>query len=285
MKKTIITLAMCMVAVFGMAQETKSFEGEILFETFENYSDYILRMSNSIYFNGVHKMRLIVKGDKMHLIDETTKCHAIADNSVPSYVHFCELTKTGMDYGKNIDAMRVLTSDKEINCGGALAPLTNYTFAKTDTEKNILNKKCFLYAGNINREMGGIEQKYEVKSYVSDIPAPNGYKWNLYGLETPGIALKYSYKYDGGHVSVMNVGELSIYVEADVTEIIPREVNDNEFDIPADYKISKGAKNAFALMKYMSSVKKQLVKLGIKGEDNAQKTTGVHYKTNDEWDF
>ena len=28
-------------------------------------------MPNSIYFDGVHKIRIIVKGDKMHLIDET----------------------------------------------------------------------------------------------------------------------------------------------------------------------------------------------------------------------
>ncbi len=282
MKKAFIILAMCMLTIFGMAQE-KNFEGEILFETFENYSDYIQKMPFSIYFNGVHKMRLIVKGDKMHLINETTKCHVIADNSVPSYVHFCDLTKTGMDYDKDIVvAMRALTSDKEINFVGIPALLTNYTFAKTDTEKSILGRKCFLYAGNINRKMAGTEVKYEIKSYISDIPAPNGYKMYLNGLETPGIALKYSYKYDGGHLSLMNVGELSSYVEADITEIIPREVNDNEFDIPADYKILK---KDVALIKYINSVRKQLVKLGVKGEDNDKKTTGVHYKTNDEWDF
>ena len=65
------------------AQSNEKFEGEITFETYENYSDYLLRMGNSISFNGVHKMRLILKGDKMHLIDEPTKCHIIADNSVP----------------------------------------------------------------------------------------------------------------------------------------------------------------------------------------------------------
>lgn len=61
------------------AQSTEVFEGEIELETFENYSDYIKKMPNSIYFDGVHKIRIIVKGDKMHLIDETTKCHTIAD--------------------------------------------------------------------------------------------------------------------------------------------------------------------------------------------------------------
>lgn len=64
------------------AQSNETFEGEITFETYENYSDIFKKMSNSIYFDGVHKQRLIMKGNRMHLIDETTKCHIVADNNV-----------------------------------------------------------------------------------------------------------------------------------------------------------------------------------------------------------
>ena len=78
---------------------------------------------------------------------------------------------------------------------------------------------------------------------------------------------------------------MNIYYESDVTSITPRKVEDSEFVIPSDYKISKGAKNAFALMKYFKGIKKQLVQHEIKGESNDKKTTGVHYKTNGEWDF
>lgn len=285
------------------AQENNApFEGEILFETYENYSDYIKRMANSIYFDGVHKIRLIMKGPKMHLIDETTQCHIIADADIAmpaskgeatkaqlsegnGYVHFCDLTKTGMDFTKVISMMCVLTPWPLVYADGSKGPVTAYTFAKTDTKKTILDKSCDLYEGDINHNAGGMEQKYSVKAYVSDIPAPAGYNWSLYGLQIPGIAMKWIQKYDGGHVSIMSVGELSYYIEADVTEIKPRAVSDDEFTIPADYKISKGASNAFALLKYFKGVKKQLEKLGIKGGDNSQKSTGVHYKTNDEWDF
>ena len=286
----LLRIVLCMVMLLTgtfiqiKAQSNEKFEGEITFETYENYSDYILRMGNSIYFNGVHKMRLILKGDKMHLIDETTKCHVVVDNSVPSYVHFCDLTKTGMDFEKNIGAMQLL-SKGSIEVSGQAAPITSYTFAATDTKRNVMDRECTLDQGDINRNMGGMEQKYSVKAYISDIIAPEGYKWHLFCLDTPGIALKYSYKYDGGHISIANVGELSIYYEADVTNITRRNVADEEFNIPNDYKISKGAKNAFALMKYYKGIKKQLEKLGIKGESNDKKTTGVHYKTDDEWNF
>ena len=291
-----------MLGLVCKAQGGAPFEGEIVYETYENYSDYLKKMPNSIYFDGVHKIRLIVKGTKMHMIDETTQCHIIADDAAPvvsnkrgkkqesnetaaSYVHFCDLTKTGMDFGKNIDMMRVLVNRDLDYPGGQKAKLKTNTFAKTETKKTILDKSCQLYEGRFVREMGGMDQTYDLKAYVSDIPAPSGYLWNLWGLDVPGIALKWIQKYDGGHVSVMSVGELSFYIEADVTEIKPRPVSDDEFTIPADYKISTGAKNAFALLKYYGAVKKQLVAKGIKGGDNSQKKSGVHYKTNDEWDF
>lgn len=308
MKKLLFVTCLSMLAATSPAQNVP-FEGEIVYETYENYSDYIKKMANSIYFDGVHKIRLILKGDKMHMIDETTQCHVIAtaDNASQtesnsnargraknakeqggaSYVHFCDLTKTGMDFGKNIDMMRVLKNgDLVYPNGGGTAKLTTNTFAKTETKKNILENECTLYEGRMIRKMGGMDQTYDLKTYVSSsLTAPAGYSWNLYGLDIPGIALKWIQKYDGGHVSVMNVGELSYYIEADVVEVKPRTVGDDEFTIPADYKISTGAKNAFALMKYYSGVRKQLEKLGIKGGDKSQKQTGVHYKTNDEWDF
>ena len=90
MKKLFLSVMLLALAVAGKAQETP-FEGEIVYETYENYSDYILKMPNSIYFNGVHKVRLILKGDWMHMIDETTGCHIIVNNAAVNigvYVSF-----------------------------------------------------------------------------------------------------------------------------------------------------------------------------------------------------
>ena len=302
MNKMVLCAVMFVMSIFAAtAQDKVPFEGEILYETFENYSDYIKRMSNSIYFDGVHKMRLILKGSKMHLIDETTQCHIIANADIAepisrgeatknqtseggAYIHFCDMTKTGFDFSKLLSMMCMLTSGPLLYPDGSKGKVTAYTFGKTDTQKNIMDNNCTLYQGDINHNAGGMEQKYSVKAYVSDIVAPAGYPWSLYGLEIPGIALKWTQKYDGGHVSIMSVGELSSYIEADVTEIKPRTVSDDEFTIPTDYKISKGA-NAFALLKYFKGIRKQLEAAGIKGGDKSNKTTGVHFKTDDEWDF
>lgn len=290
------------------------FEGEIYYETYENYSDYILKMPNSIYFNGVHKVRLIIKGGWMHMIDETTGCHIIVNdaaaksimakldtkekfsfatlsesrsNNSYSYVHFCDHTKTGLDLSDAPGTQYILGPYSISYADGQKAPISSYSFAKTEEAKEVLGQNCPLYAGKIVRSMGGMEQTYDVKAWVSeDLAASEGYKWNLYGLDIPGIALKWVMKYDGGHISFANVGELSYYIEADVVKITPRQVADEEFNIPGGYSIKPGgSSDAFKMMAYYKSVKKELEKRGIKGGENNQKTTGVHYKTDGEWDF
>ena len=148
-----------------------------------------------------------------------------------------------------------------------------------------MDNECVLYQGDVKRKISGMEIKYELKAYLSDIKAPAGYKWLMYCLEIPGIALKYSCKYDGGHISAKNIGEMSYYYEFDVTSITPRKVADVEFSLPKDYKISNVSKKPLSLMDFYKGVNKRLEKLGVKGDSSDNKRKGVHYKTDGEWEF
>lgn len=281
--RRILFLVFIVIPLAAAAQKTMPFEGEIVYETYENYSDYMLRMANSIMFNGVHKVHVTVKGSKIHQYDETTGCHVIGDDDTKTFVHFCDHTKSGMDYSKNIESQLMLLP-RDITYNNFTSVIKEYTFTKTDTLKTILGYDCHLYSGTILRDMT-IDQTYYLWAYVSDsIPAPVSYNYHIWGLDIPNVALKWIMKYDGGHVG-MGVGELSLYIEADVIDINPRSVSDDEFTIPSDYKISQGSANAFALVKYYGKIKKQLERLGIKGGNQSEKTTGVHYKTEGEWDF
>ncbi len=322
------------------AQEQKPFEGEILFETFEQYSDVIKKNPVSVYFDGVHKVRLILKGNKMHLIDETTKCHILVmDADVvekasqqalvreKTYIQFCDLTKSGYDFAKQPHGAYGMLTQWNLSgpngIGGIVTwPVTEYSFKPTTTQEVIQGHNCTLYEGNINRFTGDIDYKYSVQAYVTDIPAPKSYPLALNGLQLPNIAMKWIQKLDGGHMG-LGVGEQSYYIETTVTQIIPREVSDDEFTIPSGYKISTGA---FAAIKYYAGVRKQLKELGLKGKEKESKNSSekdgkknskqdskkngkkgskkgsktdgkndgkneeetkndVHYKTDDSWDF
>lgn len=278
-----IVIALCSFVQQASAQSAP-FEGEIVYETYENYSDYLLKMANSIYFNGVHKMRMIMKGSKMHVIDETTGVHIVADADAKSFIHFFESTKTGINFSNNIESQLVLIN-RDINYSHTVGKLKQYGYADQNKKSELLGHTCSLFEGRIVRVMGGMDQTYDVKTLTADdIVAPAAMPYNLFGLEVKNLPLKWIYKYDGGHVG-FGVGELSIYYEADVVEVKPREVADDEFTVPADYKISTKSMNALSLMKYYGGVRKEMEKKGIKGADNSQKTTGVHYKTDGEWGF
>lgn len=292
MKKILLPLVcflFCLTS--GNAQEEKLFEGEIVYETFEHYSDALKNQFNFSFSDGVHKIRLITKGSKMHMIDETTHIHAIADDAGPSYTEYCEWTKKGFVRRKDLIDAQCMLSPRDMQMkivNNVLTfPLLSNTFSQKTITKTILDIPCTLYEGDICRNVGN-DQTYSIKAYVSNLAAPAGYKYNLYGLEIPGIALQWRMKFDIGHVKgvvgFVKGGEHSMYIEADVTEIKPRKVDDKEFEIPSDYNIID-ASNGFAVLKYQSEVKKQLKKQGIIGGNNHDKATGVHYKTDEEWEF
>ncbi len=312
MKRFRLWIACVAVILWGgasvNAQEQKPFEGEIVYETFENYSDMLKKNGGgaSVYFDGAHKMRLILKGSKMHLIDETTKCHVIVDADVldallngegkkkewfDGYVHFCDLTKTGYDFTKDGSSYLFLAPGAIKNGYGVTTPAaSDYKYVETSEKEDILGKECIKYKGQLSRNYSGMQYKYGVYASVSDIPAPKVYPWAVYGLQTSNILMKWAFKLDGGQISKaltlgMAGGEISLYIEAEVTEIIPREVSDEEFVIPADYKIIKKKSTlggALGMLKYYRGINKELKKRGIKG---GERSSDAKYKTEESWDF
>lgn len=262
--------------------EIGCFEGEIIYETFENYSEWIRKMANSVYVDGVHKMRLLVKGNKMHLIDETTKCHILVNDS---YTHYCDITGTGFSM-EHYDFLLV-AAPRTLDYGyGQKAELTMNTFTMTDQKDSLIGRECTLWKGDVVHNMGGKLQTYSCHAYCSDIKAPSAYTVHLYGMPLKTIATKWIIKYDGGHESTMNVGELSFYMEGDITSINSRPVSDDEFELPESYKIKKGSlRTTMAMLDYYKGVKKALENAGIKGDSINAKSTGVHFKSQEEWDF
>ena len=176
---------------------------------------------------------------------------------------------------------------------------------KKPVQKVILGHNCSLYEGTITTttysEHEALGEKHEIvinqtqaiKAYVAeDMVAPEAMKKLIPGFEVDGMVLQWRIKsiigaegdHDSGH-----------YAEFDVTELIPRQVEDIEFDIPKGIQtikmdipdevngvgdVENMLKFAAELEKYMKELEKRKV-----GAENSMKTTGVHYKTEGEWDF
>lgn len=256
------------------------FEGEIEYETFENYSDLLKETPGSIYFDGVHKIRLIVKGDKVHKIDETTKCHSIYDSV--GYTDFCDFTKSGIivkEYSTKFDGK-----------------ISKNTFAKTETTETKNNVQCQLYEGDVELSMMMLKASSHIKFYASEYIVPTRFidKTNFVSLNTPDrLPMNWEIKLDGGNLNVPSGtikiplgnkmpkgGEISSYFEGNVVKITPRTVLDSEFDIPKDYKMTN--MRPMKAVSYNKSIMKKLKELGIKGGTESK---DVHFKNEGEWDF
>lgn len=265
------------------------FEGEILYETYERYSDKVMEQQGSVYVNGVHKYKLIVKGSKMHCVDLTTKYHNIYDASQPQMIFYSEHTNSGVDISHPIMFNQIWLlkpGSIHVTIAGTTAysaELTSNTFAPTTTTKTILGQECTLNKGQIVRKDNSSQTlTYDVQAYTANnILAPSGYSYNVYGLNIQNIALKWIMN----NVIVSPHGELQTYIEADVTQITPRTVDDSEFDIPSNVTIAvfKNALSSRALMNVYKSIRNIYLNNGIAGGDISEKTTGVHIYDNDEW--
>ena len=292
------------VSVFAFAQEP--FEGEIVYQTYENYPRELLNLDTTCEFNGVHRYRAIMKDCRMHIIDETTGIHQLYDDDRKTYFHYCEHTKVCLDdsYGK-YQGIMFSDNNRTIDNGGFVSTVNiSSNFAKTDDTKILLGHNCVLYQGNIDVKNSSdafdMTVSHNIKAYFADdIVAPKSYKFITNGLDSPNIALSLAWKSGGLHLD--KVGEGSTYIEMTVLEIKPYKVSDDEFSIPSGYKMIKYEKNEFnskslkqmkaqiknmnLYLNYYKDIKKKLEELGIINGDRREINSSVNYKTEGEWDF
>lgn len=281
------------------AQE-KPFEGEIVTESFlQTMGD---QQVGDMLGNGVHLEQTKVKGCKIHSIDMVGDIHTISDVCSESFVRFIPAINLGMDYS---DIMK--KSDKPI--------VKNNTVSKKSERKMILGHDCVLYEGKIvlayisefevMGEKSTIEvvNTEEIKCYVAeDIIAPKAMNMLIPGFECKGMPLQWRIKTVIGTGDSQDSGS---YSEYDVTQITPCQISDKEFGNPIGIEILKmdysnlmsGMTTTDDLSNILNSLektKKEGNKLELwnkefakrkVGAESSRKTTGVHYKTEGEWDF
>lgn len=285
MKKTLaFALALLLSQAVNITAQDSStpFEGEIHLTSFANYCDYINKSGLVAGGNGIHRQKLVLKGDKGKLIDETTGIITIWDIPAGQYVTFIDDLKKGLSYEKNIDAILVLAPRDTRIYDKFDQKLTSNTIADTGEKQEINGHACNEIKGTVVREQGGMQSKYGIKAYYDpSIIMPPALIGATYGLEIPGMPMKWSHSYDGGHVPM--AGELSYFMEVTVDEIIPRAVNDNEFTVPA-YKMTKTS-NPMSMMGYLKNANKHATKKIEEDKKAGNQDAYSSFKTTDEWDY
>lgn len=68
MKKLTALFIFLLTALLGSAQN-KYFEGELVYNNFENHSKIVLKLSKGMAYNGKRTVRVLMKGSVVHVAD------------------------------------------------------------------------------------------------------------------------------------------------------------------------------------------------------------------------
>ena len=305
MKKLFLLWLWCMTGSTMINAQNNPFEGEIVYECFEQHPDlgWKPKKKTPNPNNGVHRYKCLMKGSKIHVIDETTGVHRIMDTETEQNVHFIPTAKMGIDYEK------AAGTEHDYGMYPFGANPTGNTYKKKESTQTILNHPCTLYEGHIKGENfkrytvpifnqvitidATTTIKGNVKAYESNnIIAPTCCKALFQGVDVKNVPLKLILKIDKAttNSSSSQVVSQSTYLEFDAVQVTPRIIDDNEFEVPFTYDIFAEKLN----WEYFSSSNMKALKRfrkfsdefeKHKAADDSQKSTGVHYRTGEEWNF
>lgn len=269
-------LLMGSIATFAQ----KQFEGEINYRNFENYSKPVRKFSKGMAYNGARNVKVLIKGNKMHIIDESMHLNTLLLPDEDRVIIYNDLLKRGLQcsYG-NYTTTYMSTYSPKPNVVGQTK---DYKVEITGKKNTLLGHVCGNYKGTVTAKTSAsspavttVDVWYSTEYEVNPI-----YNFYLYGIESPGIAMKWTIDQ---HSKVPLFGTFDSFIASEVKSITQREVDDSEMQIPSDYEL-KVTDSPFKMLGIYGDTKKYLKKNNMYPGD-ADTDKDVTYKIEEEWNF
>ncbi len=285
MKKLLLAaISLCIITTVN-AQDTKTFEGEIITSIFTNQSKALQSIAPSA--TETRRTTTLIKGSNILSIDQEAGMRTILLPEQNRIIFYSDVLKKGLEeaYDQYIERAASQLSKKEINMNGVISSVISNTFADTGEKKEYLGMTCSIYKGQVIRETGTNQTIIDLEGWiVSQYNLPESYNYFLQGAETNGLPLKWKIKMNGGRVH--QIGEISSYTEFNIEKIIEREVAESEMATPSNYKIIVSPtlmQSANFYLEHEKAFKKTKKSQKEKASDKKKKNT--IYKTDGEWNY
>lgn len=278
--KTIVSYLILLLFSVSISAQTV-FEGEINYRNFENNSKSVRSLSKGMAYNGARNVKVLVKGNKLHIIDESMHLNTLLLPDEGYAIVYNDLLKRGLkcSFLGYVQTYMSAYGPKTYTPGQT----KNYQVKQLEETKTFNDETCEIHKGQLITSVSGssnpattnIEVWCSTKYTVDPV-----YQYYLYGIDVPGIAMKWTIDYQA---KIPFVGKMSSYVASEVKSIIPRAIDDSEMQIPSDYEL-KETDSAFKMLGIYGDTKKYLKKNKMYPGD-ADADTEVTYKIEEEWDF
>lgn len=275
MKKLLFSVLLLMGYTVGAMAQGNFFEGTIKYRTYESHSKVVLKFSAGQAYNGARNTKTVLKGTKAISYDESLNMYTIFDP---------ERSKITAVFNEIQEAME-FDFDKYTSTYSAYSSArATYTTEPTDETVELLGHTCRKHLITLKpKPINGVQANTvtKIECWITDDYDIYKNYWYafLYGLELPGITLKYTVDSKG---SVPIFGKMSSYVASKVVSIEEGNVSDDLFKVPDGYKLSISE----SPFKYLKLIKKNIKALkAAKKYPTMAVDESVTFNVDEEWDF
>ena len=251
------------------------FEGMLLYRNYEFHSPVIRKFSFGNAYNGERSVKVVMKGNKIHIIDESLHMHTIILPDANIGYIYSDVAKQGIKSSLNFldDYLRVLDPEYPLKNG-----LTK-TASLKQTKESVSYKgdNCKIYKGDM---MQGEDTKTEVEMWYSEkYRVYPSYRYVFSGLNPGGLLRKGIYNQSG---KIPMLGKVKSLVSTELVALKSYQVPASEMVPPTDVAITECTDNKQLTALYKAN-RAQLKKMKMTPQH--KKTSEVKYDIRQQWDF
>lgn len=263
------------------AKTTQFFEGALLYRNEEYHSGMEKRFSYGRAYNGERTVSVIVKGQTVHITDETLHLHTIVNPVDDISYMFSDLTKKGIKGTiKQLEPyIGMLSPDYIIPKSESESepePITS-TLAMSNEKASYDGQKYGVYKGEIMR---GDNNRLSVEMWIWDkYKITKSFDYTFLGLPVPGIVRKGIYSQI---ISVPLLGKMKNMIALELVAYSTQKVKPSEMLPPSDCQI-EDFKDYKSVVNLYKDNRSQLKKLKLLPKSKSKKETVRNIE--EKWDF
>lgn len=252
------------------------FEGVLMYRNYEYHSSVVRKFSYGSAYNGERSVKVLIKGNKIHITDESLHLHTIILPDAGVGYIYSDVAKEGIKANLSFldDYLRTLDPNYSTK---HLQEKKTSTLSTTQQTVEWRGDRCKVYKGYLMRSE---DAKTDVEMWYSEkfrVPACYGYVFS--GLNPGGIIRKGVYNNSG---KIPLLGNIKSLVSTELVALTCRQVAPSEMMPPPDVVITEATENKQLTALYKKN-RAQLKKKKL--TPKPLHTKEVKYNLNSQWDF
>ena len=255
---------------------THTFEGVLMYRNYEHHSAIVRKFSGGQAYNGERSIRVTLRGNSVHIVDESMHIHTIIKPDEDKYYIFSDVSKQGF-VAKASEILPKFFSGLDPNVEASGSTPKSSTLKSTSRQETYKGDRCKVYEGQL-----AVEESFlnDVEMWYSDrLLANKSYRYVFSGLPVPGIVRKGIITQSG---KIPLLGNMKSTTATELVALTERKVAPSEMTPPSNITIAPYTKDT-RLYSFYKQSSKALKKAKLYPEK--MNTKEVDYAIRSNWDF